>query len=512
MRRTSSLRSKMIAITLFMLVIIGAATLYTGLATATLAQSLGLLFQRNQLIEDLRLGLAGSAQALADYLASGSADNLSAYQRNSQILADRSQALNRQVRDDEALLLQRELAGLVDRYLQDADAAVAAKRERYISTFTAHFESSERTAELARSIIERVERRNLAASIDAYTGLDQRIGAIIATNAVLILAALLMAFTIFLRYTWSITGPLSTLAESARFIARGDYDRELPRIEAAEEIATMAAAFENMRRSVRSAFDELRSKAEIERRLMEEDLRLVDMDRKLKDAELFALQNQINPHFLFNTLQAGMQLALEEHSDRTADFLDKLALFIRYAIKPASRSVLVMDEMECIERYIWLLKLRFGDRYSFEVSADEAVLQVETPALVLQPLVENAVTHGLRDREEGGHVRISARLESAEDGGEGPSDHVGGQAGEAQARAYAVLTVEDTGEGMYPVEVERLLRESSNEDHLREGGIGLRNVIKRVGLATGGRGGVEITSRPGLGTTVRIRIPVGDLS
>jgi len=213
---------------------------------------------------------------------------------------------------------------------------------------------------------------------------------------------------------------------------------------------------------------------------------VLDMSHKLKDAELLALQTQINPHFLFNTLSAGMQLALSEEADRTSDFLDNLSAFIRYVLKPPSRSVWVSDEIECVERYIWLLRLRFGDRYRFEVSADEEVRDLETPALLLQPLVENAVAHGLKDREAGGWVKVTARL-------------VGGE---------AVLSVEDSGDGMSPEEVERVLRDGSEDEHLHECGIGLRNVIRRVILATNGLGRVELDSVVGRGTDVRIHLPV----
>ena len=492
MRRQASLRGKMLAVTVSMLAIVGAATLYTGFATAALARSLGLLFARNQLIEEIRSGLSLSASALTGYLTSRSADYLDSFRRGAGILSERARSLNREVRADEALLLQRELAGLVDRYLLDAEAAVEAKADGRIATYTARFESTVRSSELALLIIERIERRNLSASIEAYTGLERRIGAVVATNAALVVAAVLMAFTIFVRYAWALTEPLSTLAESARSIAGGNYDRELPPLEAAEEIATVASAFENMRRSVRRAFEELKSKAEIERRLMEEDLRLVDMDRRLKDAELLALQAQINPHFLFNTLAAGMQLALSEGAERTGDFLEKLSGFIRYALRAPSRSVLVSDELECVERYVWLLRLRFGERYSFSVDADPEALSAETPALVLQPLVENAVAHGLHDLEEGGAVRVSVRAVAGAAGG--------GTGGEV------LLEVSDTGVGMSRAAIESLAREGG-ETGGGEGGIGLRNVMRRVTLATGGRGRVEIDSAPGRGTTVRVRLP-----
>ncbi|MBN1243066.1 MAG: sensor histidine kinase [Spirochaetales bacterium] len=488
MKRSSSLRARMTAVTVFMLAVVGAATLYTGFATGELSRSLGLLFRRNQLIEDIRAGLDGASSALSGYLSSRSEDYLASYRRNAAILVDRTSHIERRVHRDEIMLLQRQLAGLVGRFLLDADAAVAAKASGHIATFAAGYESAVRTVELSQAVIERIERRNLSASIVAYSGFESRIGSIVATNAVLALAAALLAFTVYVHYVWGMTGTLSTLADSARAIARGDYGRELPRIEAAEELVTMAEAFEEMRRSVRSSFDELKSKAEMERRLIEEDLRLVDMDRKLKDAELLALQAQINPHFLYNTLNAGMQLALVERAKSTGEFMEKLGLFIRYALRSPSRSVVVADEIACVERYVWLLRLRFGERFAFVIRSEADALAVKTPALVLQPLVENAVTHGFKGLERGGEVRVSARVEGGE----------------------VLLAVEDTGTGMDEATLAGLEDEGDGTESIGEGGIGLRNVMRRVRLASGGKGRVVIDSASGRGTTVCVHLPLAD--
>ncbi len=500
MRRPASLRAKFVTATGLMLLVIGGATLYTGFATAELARIFGLLFKGNLLMEEIRVSLADSSAGLSGYLTSKSSDYLRSYIQDSTRLAGQARALSRELRADEGLLLQRELAGLIDCYLADAEAAVAAKRGRDVAAYTASFESTERSAELARYLIARIEGMNLAASLAAYAGLDERVRAIIVTNAALVVSAVLTAFMIFVRYSYSITGPLLALAEAAKGIARGDYGIELPHSGAADEIATTAEAFENMRASVRSAFDELRSKSEIERRLIEEELRLVDLDRRLKDAELLALQSQINPHFLFNTLAAGLQLSLSEGADRTADFLEKLSGFIRYSLRPPSRSVSVADEIECVERYVWLLRLRFGLRYRFDIEFEEAVLRFDTPGLVLQPLVENAVAHGLRDRENGGIVRIAARIEALTEG------------------LRVVLEVSDNGQGMDEAEIARIFRESAGVEGeasaggIAAAGIGLHNVIRRVSLATQGQGRVELASHPGVGTVARVILPSGEAS
>lgn len=482
-----TVRGKIIANSMIILLIIASATFYTGLASSELTRSVELLFRNNLLMQDLRSSLDKTELSLSGYLTDKSSDALKAYIQNSTKLAEKARRLNREIHRDESLLLQRDLAGLIDSYLQDAEASVSAKRGRDVKGYSERFESSEQTAELARFLIVRIEGIFISDSLKAFSGFESRITAVLTSNVVLVIAATLMGIVLVVRFSYKLTQPLSKLAEAARAVGRGEYDHELPLPGTGDEIGTTAAAFSSMQASVRGAIEELKSKAEVEKNLMEERMRVLDMGHKLKDAELLALQTQINPHFLFNTLSAGMQLALAENADRTSDFLENLSAFIRYVLKPPSRFVWVSDEIACVQRYIWLLKLRFGDRYRFEVSADDSVGSVETPALLLQPLVENAVAHGLKDKEAGAWVMVSARLEGTE----------------------AVLSVEDSGDGMSAEEVERVMKDGTDDEHLHECGIGLRNVIRRVILATNGAGRVTLDSVPGKGTTVRIHLPAG---
>lgn len=500
-----SFRARIILNSALVLAIIAPATLYTGLATSELARSVGVLFRDNLVLEHISNALDHTETGLAGYLGTKSSDFLKDYIRYSTQLGEESRKLNREIRRNQQLLLQRELAGLVDRYLEDTEASVTAKRGRDVATYTERFEQSERTAELVRLLISRIEGLSLSDSIVAFSGFNSRISAVITTNSILVIAATLLSLTLLVRFSYRITDPLSRLAAAAHAVGRGEYDHELPLSDASDEVAATAAAFISMQRSVRAAFDELKSKAEVEKRLMEERVIVLDMRHRLKDAELLALQSQINPHFLFNTLSAGLQLARLEEANRTGEFLDNLGGFIRYALKPATRSVLVRDEIECVQRYIWLLRLRFGDRYGFHVDASGEVLGVETPALILQPLVENAVAHGLRNREDGGQVWIAAFIDGRD----------------------AVLEVRDDGEGMPQADIDRINGEAlrmrgadyeaqpaqpaaESAGGAEEGGIGLINVIRRVDLATEGRGRVDMHNESGGGMLVRVIIPAGD--
>jgi len=180
-------------------------------------------------------------------------------------------------------------------------------------------------------------------------------------------------------------------------------------------------------------------------------------------------------------------LAGSEEASRTEDFLQNLAVFIRYALTPPERFVLVSDEIECVKRYVWLLRLRFGQRFTFDVQVDDRILGVEVPALILQPLVENSVGHGLADWETGGVVTVRGTWEAGR----------------------AVLSVRDNGVGMGAGERRAVLAEAEDFDQSPGHGIGLRNVIRRIHLSTNGRGKVELLS-PGEGLEVRVLLPLQD--
>ncbi len=482
----STVRTKIIANSALVLFIIASATFYTGLTSLELAKSVEILFRNNLLMEKIRNTLHQTEIGLAEYLTHKNSDSLRDYIRYSTKLSEETRKLNREIRNDPSLLLQKDLAGVIDRFIEDAEASVMAKRGRDVKRYTERYENAKRSAELARFLITRIEEISVADSLKGFTEFNSQISAVIASNAVLVLAATLMGLMLLVRFSYKLTDPLSRLAEAARAVGRGEYQHVLLLPETGDEIGTTAAAFSRMQESIRHSFEELKSKSEVEKRLMEERMRVLDMSHKLKNAELLALQTQINPHFLFNTLSAGMQLALFENSEKTADFLENLAAFIRYVLKPPSRLVKVSDEIECVKRYIWLLQQRFGTRYRFEIFAEDYALTVETPALLLQPLVENAITHGLKNREDGGVVRIAARLLNDE----------------------IVLSVEDSGDGMNGEEIKRAFCEDQMEDDFHEGGIGLRNVIRRVSLVTAEKGRVEIESLPGLGTSIWIHLPV----
>ena len=193
-------------------------------------------------------------------------------------------------------------------------------------------------------------------------------------------------------------------------------------------------------------------------------------------AQLAALRAQINPHFLFNSLNSIAQL-IRADPDRAEACVERLAEMFRYVLRYGEKDfVPLAEELEMARAYLDIERARFGDRLRVETHVDPPSLQHLIPNLILQPLVENAVRHGLSRKRGGGTVRIDARL----------------------ADGCLELSVGDDGLGMPDTALERVY----------EHGIGLRNLRDRLERLYGPAHLPEITSAPGSGTRVRLRLPV----
>jgi len=191
-------------------------------------------------------------------------------------------------------------------------------------------------------------------------------------------------------------------------------------------------------------------------------------------AQLEALRAQINPHFLFNSLNSIAQL-ISSDPERAEGCVERLAEIFRYLLQSENRSFVTLeDELDIADAYLDIERARFGERLEVDFVVDEAVRHHIVPTLILQPLIENAVRHGVSQKVGGGKVSIEAQL----DGGE------------------LQVVVRDTGVGM-----------RSGIDAALSRGVGLRNVYDRLVQLYGEGYAPRIDSTPGTGTTITVRVP-----
>lgn len=216
-----------------------------------------------------------------------------------------------------------------------------------------------------------------------------------------------------------------------------------------------------------------------------------------KQAEYMALQNQINPHFLYNTLEGIRGETLHAGLNHVAKMTEALATFFRYTISNMDNLVTLEDELENIDNYYIIQRYRFGDRITLKIEYceedAERILRCKLPKLTLQPIVENAVCHGVEQMIRNGIIKIKVDIMDK----------------------YMTITVSDNGIGMPEERVKELNRklnelktEYIKDDHENKGGIAMVNVNNRIRLLCGEEYGIYIYSIPQMGTDVEITLPL----
>ncbi len=287
-----------------------------------------------------------------------------------------------------------------------------------------------------------------------------------------------------------IVSPVQKLTEVALKIRNGDM-LNFTEVEIndsdSREVAILVNVFNKMINKIQEQFrlTEETAKAKAELHLKElENLKILNL---LKSSELKVLQMQMNPHFLFNTLNMIAKTAYLGDSEETVFLLQKTAQLLRYSLDYMGKSVTLARELEILDSYVCLQEKRFGNRIDFDFNLDERFHDIQIPCFILQPLVENAITHGVGMYTEGGKILISTVWIKEE--------------------GMGMISVIDNGMGMEPCELKEV-RCSLNEEWNFDDRIGLGNVYMRLENFFHGDAKMEIYSIPKKKTEIRILLPV----
>lgn len=298
------------------------------------------------------------------------------------------------------------------------------------------------------------------------------------TMGVLLLSltsVLLLLFTYL--FSLGITKPVHQLTKAANELAQGRFDQPI-RVNSNDEISFLAKTFDHMRVNINKLIVEIQQKAQVESELQESQL-------LLQQSQMRHLQSQVNPHFLFNTLNTLSKKAYLDGAQDTSDLLVSVASLLRYNLKRLDHTVTLEEEAYVLKQYMEIQKARFSDRLEFSVDLDKSALPYQMPSLTLQPLIENAVIHGIEPQEQDGHIwfRIKDLVETI------------------------VIEIEDNGMGMDAATIEELLSGSINPREGHTTGIGFANVAKRLRLFYGREDVMEIESTRGSGTKIILKLP-----
>ncbi len=277
----------------------------------------------------------------------------------------------------------------------------------------------------------------------------------------------------------TLTRPIRRLAEHVRQISDNDFSGGDVQVENRDEIGELVTSFNRMQH----AMEENR---ELTDRVHHEEMMRIETEKQLETARLDLLRSQINPHFLFNTLNMISGMAELEDAETTKQMTGSLSHIFRYNLHTTAQFVSLTQELNVIRDYMYLQHMRFGERLKWNIDVEEGIDTdaVSVPAFMLQPLTENAVVHGLSGKESGGSVQI--RVYRSEEG--------------------LGIEIEDDGVGIPEEKLSAIqLNDVStiSEDHT---GIGMLNVYHRITSLVEG-GAMRVDSTPEVGTKITITLP-----
>ena len=287
--------------------------------------------------------------------------------------------------------------------------------------------------------------------------------------SILVISLLFLLFYLFSRYfLGQIITPLHTVVEGMKEMEEGNLTVH---VEPAgqSEIRTMIHSFNRMVRELKASIEENEQ-----------------VQQKKHQAEVRALQSQINPHFLVNTLNSIRFMAQVSKFDGIRKMAEALIKILSCSFRGSISFYTVREELDVLDSYIYLMKIRYSDGFEVDYSIDETCMDYKVPRLILQPIVENSIVHGLAEKEDDiGHLTVSLKA-----------------SGDS-----LIFTVEDDGRGMTEEEIRQLLtpRERAEGDNTS---IGVENVLSRLKLNFGDRYGIRMESLPGKYTKTILTIPI----
>jgi len=305
-------------------------------------------------------------------------------------------------------------------------------------------------------------------------GQSQQMRRTFETWAAVNIGALAVAVIFSILAAWRISAgiylPIKKLHDTTAEVTREDLNRLID-TEHTDEITELGMSFDIMTSRIKELLD----------------FKLQEQDR-LKKYELRTLQAQINPHFLYNTLDTIIWMAQSNQNARVVELVQALSAFFRISLSKGKDWISVSDEIEHVCAYLAIQKMRYRDILDYRVEVDPAALDGVVLKLTLQPLVENALYHGVKNKRGGGEIVVRGRREDGQ----------------------LLLEVQDSGIGMEPETLEKIRAALVADEEPGEpahGGFGIYNVNRRIKLFYGKQYGLEVNSVYGEGTKVKVRLP-----
>ncbi|CAH2715833.1 hypothetical protein BACCIP111895_03017 [Neobacillus rhizosphaerae] len=436
-------------------------------------------FERFLLLNDISQRTNLITEKLHAYILDKDESYLKDYRKEKVKIIKDQKRLNKVISTNDITLTNYK--NMIDSFLDASDATLGAFQKDDINQYSNQFNEVLKIAAFLQESTLALLNNKLTDYQKFYNQMEMQNHYYKLMSISLFAAAFFLSTLLALWISGGITKPISLLSRAAKEISKGNLAGEDIKITTKDELKPLTETFNQMRTNLRQLVTEIKQKSEL--------------DKLLKELELRSLQNQINPHFLFNTLNTVSKMAYLEEAEQTSRLIEAVAAILRYNLSDFNKASTLREEVRIVKEYFFIQQTRFGERIQFATDIQEDCLDSEIPSLILQPIIENAFIHGVESYEENALIRLRIYRQNDRI----HVEVIDNGAGMDETTKKKLLNYVDGTEPTEGYETEQGIGQSI--------GIGVKNVIRRLQLFYHRNDIVEIESELNKGTNFRLTIP-----
>ncbi|KZL90265.1 sensor histidine kinase [Clostridium magnum] len=485
--KTKSLKNRLMSFVIFTILSMILIEAFTVLISKKIEITYSVMIKKMLLVNEISNDIDSSLFYFDKYIDTKALSDFNQYEINYKNAKGKILLL-RDNTSEEIIYILRDLENTLDNYKQHGDSSITKyKRLNKDEEFYKEFIETKNIGSYCKTYIEKLNSSFLNYNSQLYKNIVKNNS--IVYGSLITFIVIIIGFCILYSVSFSrkLAKSLDSLVKKSKQVSKGNFkDSSIIETEI-YEIDVLAKGFNSMTSAINKLIESIKRKAEVERQLKDQQMKNLQIENLLKHTQIKMLQSQINPHFLFNTLNSIVQISIIEGAYETEKLIKSISELLRYNLRNIDRYVSLQDELDVVKNYVFIQETRFEDRVKFKIEVNGNIEDIKVPSMTIQPIVENAFIHGIEPKEDGGEIFI--KIERLKD--------------------ICIILIEDNGCGI-DEETLRKINSISNETKYsgHATGIGVGNVVKRLQLLYHSNDILQIESKVNIGTKVFLKIPV----
>ncbi len=482
-----SLNSKFIIFVIWLIIPIGICNIISLAMSKKIEDGYVNMLNNMLITNDIKQHIDNSLDSFNKYILNGTEKEKEIYSNEVFLSKQKIETLKNNS-DNHSQYILRDLNNTLETYEENAKKTILAyeNKEGYIFYYD-DFIATKDIASYCNIYASTLMQNYLETNSIAYKELNRNSAIIHIYLAGYLILILYMCVIYAMGFIRNISNRLKGIVETSNKVSKGQFEYYEGNKTGIYELDVLTRTFNTMIKDIKNLISSINDKLILEKKLKEEEMKNLQYENALKEFDLKVLQSQINPHFLFNTLNCINATAIMENATNTSKLIKSVSNILRYSLKCMNRNAFLDEEINIVKDYIYIQESRFDDRVKFNLNVNMDIKKVKVPGMTIQPLVENAFIHGIESKEEGGYIDISINDE------------------------YGICSViiEDNGVGIPKEILDKINNYNYDTRHIGDTtGLGINIVEKRLGYLYDKKDMFKIESEEGKGTKVYLKIPI----